>query len=236
MKTTDNERSARLLQQWLNEQGTPVTVDGWLGHQTLTAMEATLPEFDRAKLAETLRGQDVDRTPPAPRTGGWTPAPMPPNPNHWPADNPEALRNHYGVPGANLVRVLPPYPLYYDGHELEQGFACNVLVRPSLDRIFAQILEHYGPARIRALKLDQYSGCYNNRPITGGTRLSTHAWGIAIDWWAARNSFRADHTTAALAGDEYIPFWEIWESEGWISLGRLRNFDWMHVQAARIRG
>ena len=29
-------------------------------------------------------------------------------------------------------------------------------------------------------------------------------------------------------------FWEIVESEGWTSLGRARDFDWMHFQAPRL--
>jgi len=29
-------------------------------------------------------------------------------------------------------------------------------------------------------------------------------------------------------------FWKAWEEEGWLSLGRSRNFDWMHVQACRL--
>ena len=29
-------------------------------------------------------------------------------------------------------------------------------------------------------------------------------------------------------------WWGCWEDEGWISLGRRRNFDWMHIQAARL--
>ncbi len=32
---------------------------------------------------------------------------------------------------------------------------------------------------------------------------------------------------------EYDAWWELWEKEGWINLGRTRNYDWMHVQATR---
>ena len=35
-------------------------------------------------------------------------------------------------------------------------------------------------------------------------------------------------------GPEYDAWWRCWESEGWVSLGRLRNFDWMHIQAAKL--
>lgn len=27
---------------------------------------------------------------------------------------------------------------------------------------------------------------------------------------------------------------QCWETGGWVSLGRTRNYDWIHVQAARI--
>lgn len=28
--------------------------------------------------------------------------------------------------------------------------------------------------------------------------------------------------------------WKCWEEEGWVSLGRQRNYDRMHVQAAKL--
>jgi hypothetical protein len=37
-----------------------------------------------------------------------------------------------------------------------------------------------------------------------------------------------------MAQPEYAPFLDLWEAEGFVSLGRARNFDWMHVQAARL--
>ena len=61
-----------------------------------------------------------------------------------------------------------------------------------------------------------------------------HAWGIAIDWDADRNPLRATSKDAAMATPRYAKFLDLWEEEGWLSLGRARNFDWMHVQAATL--
>jgi hypothetical protein len=70
--------------------------------------------------------------------------------------------------------------------------------------------------------------------MRGGDRWSMHSWGIAIDFDPTRNSLHADHTQARLAQPDCNEFWRIWEDEGWVSLGRARDFDWMHVQAARL--
>ncbi len=64
--------------------------------------------------------------------------------------------------------------------------------------------------------------------------MSTHSWGIAIDWDADRNPLRATSKTALLATPPYAKFLDLWEEEGFVSLGRARNYDWMHVQAARL--
>ena len=45
---------------------------------------------------------------------------------------------------------------------------------------------------------------------------------------------RMDSTEAEFAKPEYDKWWECWEDEGWTSLGRTRDFDWMHVQAAHL--
>lgn len=57
---------------------------------------------------------------------------------------------------------------------------------------------------------------------------------LAIDFDPERNALKASNKTARLARPDCVEFWKIWESEGWVSLGRTRNFDWMHVQAARL--
>ncbi|MCH7410937.1 hypothetical protein MM239_16125 [Belliella sp. DSM 111904] len=61
-----------------------------------------------------------------------------------------------------------------------------------------------------------------------------HSWGIAIDFDPSNNQLKWGRDMATFAGPEYHAWWDIWESEGWVSLGRLRNFDWMHVQAASL--
>jgi hypothetical protein len=61
-----------------------------------------------------------------------------------------------------------------------------------------------------------------------------HAFACAIDWDPERNPLRADHRWAQFAKPEYQPFLDAWEAEGWTSLGRAKDFDWMHVQAAHL--
>ncbi|MCA1748660.1 MAG: M15 family metallopeptidase [Sphingomonadales bacterium] len=70
--------------------------------------------------------------------------------------------------------------------------------------------------------------------MRGGSSWSMHSWGIAIDFDPANNQLRWGRDRARMAKPAYAPFLNAWESEGWISLGRERNFDWMHVQAARL--
>ena len=70
--------------------------------------------------------------------------------------------------------------------------------------------------------------------MRGGTQYSMHSWGIAIDFDPERNQLNWGRDRARLAAADCVPFWDIWEAEGWVSLGRARNFDWMHVQAARL--
>lgn len=64
--------------------------------------------------------------------------------------------------------------------------------------------------------------------------LVLHSWGIAIDYDPDRNQLQWGRDRAVFAGPDYDAWWQFWEEEGWTSLGRTRNFDWMHVQAAKL--
>ncbi|TXT41117.1 MAG: hypothetical protein FD135_576 [Comamonadaceae bacterium] len=68
----------------------------------------------------------------------------------------------------------------------------------------------------------------------GGSTTSTHGWGIAFDFDPDHNPLKWDQNRARLAQPEYAAWWQCWEAEGWVSLERSRNCDWMHVQAARV--
>lgn len=139
----------------------------------------------------------------------------------------------YGKMGTRQTLIKPPYKCFYDG-QLVKGISLHEKVAPSAARVLAKVLEIYGLDRIKELKLNQYSGSLNVRKMRGGSLWSMHSWGIAIDWDAGDNQLNWDHTRALFAKPEYVPWWEAWEAEGWISLGRERDYDWMHVQAARL--
>ncbi|HEU0223340.1 MAG TPA: hypothetical protein VFR34_14165, partial [Paracoccaceae bacterium] len=111
---------------------------------------------------------------------------------------------------------------------------CHERAADSLARILARVAATYAPAEIERLGLDMLSGDYQARRMRGGTRTSMHAWGIAIDFDGCNNRLTWGRDQASFARDAYLPWWQIWEEEGWVSLGRHRNFEWAHVQAARL--
>lgn len=137
-----------------------------------------------------------------------------------------------GNPVPTQGKVYPPYPMYYGSKKIRY-ISCHPLIVDRLQRIFDRTFAHYGH-RVHDLGLDQYSGCYNYRKMRGGSRLSMHSWGTAIDLDAANNQLKWGRNKARFGKDIYNKFWEIVESEGGVSLGRERNFDWMHFQFARI--
>jgi hypothetical protein len=104
----------------------------------------------------------------------------------------------------------------------------------SAGRVLQKAFDHYGMEKLKDLGLDLFGGCYNNRPMRGGTQLSMHAYACAIDFDPERNQLKWSKKQARLAKADCIKWWEFWEAEGWVSLGRARDFDWMHVQAARL--
>ena len=152
--------------------------------------------------------------------------------NLWPRQR--DMREFYGEPGTGHVRITPPYPIFYGGQPMPKGYFIHQRCHDSRMRIYERTLAEYGLERIAELGIDRFGGCYNNRVMRNGTALSTHAFACAEDWDPARNPLRADRTTAQFAKPAYGAFIDAFEREGWISLGRARNFDWMHFQAARL--
>jgi len=196
-------------------------IDGFWGPQTNFAFNSL--EFAEEHGAPPAPWRDVE--------------PSTANPHNWPLEREAALIAFYGQPGteSNLVSVEVPYThrLSWDTSTRVHRIRCHKLVADSLVRVLDRVLDHYGPDQIQALRLDLWGGSYNKRRKRGGTAWSTHAWGIALDYDPDRNQLKWGRDRASFAQPAYDAWWSFWEEEGWVSLGRVANFDWMHVQAAR---
>jgi hypothetical protein len=142
-------------------------------------------------------------------------------------------RRFYGAPGTNHMMLDLPYEMTYDGKPVKR-ITINKKCADSAFRALTQIAKEYNAADRKKLGLSIFAGCFNNRVMRGGTQLSMHAYACAIDFDPGRNQLKWGRDKARLAQPDCEAFWKAWEAEGWLSLGRARNFDWMHVQAARL--
>lgn len=142
----------------------------------------------------------------------------------------------FGAPGANLTRVQLPFPfrIAWDPAKTITSTMANVRVKVPLEKIWTRTLNHYTLGGIQTLRLDMFGGCFNIRKMRGGTALSMHSFGIAWDIDPERNQLKWNRGRANLDAPVYDKFWSFVEDEGGVSLGRARDFDWMHFQFARL--
>lgn len=143
----------------------------------------------------------------------------------------------YGQPGTQQTTLHLPFPMKiaWDKSHVIKKFSVHRKVHDSALRCFVKIAQTYSEAERTALGIDLFGGCLNVRKMRGGNSWSMHSWGIAIDFDPERNPLRASKKTARLAKPDAVAFWNIWEAEGWTSLGRKYDFDFMHVEATRGR-
>lgn len=185
-----------------------VTADGVAGKATLAALDKALP-----------------------------PSAVPSNKPFWPSQSGvPAVFGPAGGPDCTAGRVNLPFafPLAWDDSQRITSFSCHAKVAAPLTRIFKAAAAHYGEETFRRLRLDQFGGCYNYRPMRGGSSLSMHAWGIAVDLDPVNNGLNTPSPQAKFSHSDYLPFWRIVEAEGAVSLGRTINRDWMHFQFATL--
>lgn len=91
----------------------------------------------------------------------------------------------------NMVKWVPPYTIYYsDGKRtpLKTIFLHKKVV-DVFTAAYTEVKNTFEPKEIDALRLNISGGAFNYRVVRGGNRLSTHAFGIAIDMDPARNPY-----------------------------------------------
>jgi len=142
----------------------------------------------------------------------------------------------YGKPnqtGSYLVSIKLPFPmkLAWDKNTIVKTMRCHKLVANQLIAIFTEILQVYGLAKIQELGIDLFGGCFNFRQMRGGSDWSRHSWGIAVDLDPERNQLKETSKTARFARPEYEQMINIFYKHGFVSLGREKNYDFMHFEA-----
>ncbi len=159
------------------------------------------------------------------------------NPYHFPAEQADALNDYYGEPcSARLIKVPCPWTLRldWDLKATTRTISIHEKLSDSLSGILNKAYQVYGLDGIKKYGLDRYGGSFNCRKKRGSASAwSTHAWGISIDWFPSKNKLKWRSDQASLAHKDLNEWWELWEKEGWVSLGRSEDRDWMHVQAAK---
>ena len=194
----------------------PGEIDGYYGHNTQNAFEAWIDEQeDRPSWSPDRDYVDTK----------------------WPSQS--GVRQFFGEPGNPKCTagkaVLPiPFKIAWNTSQSITRFSCHELVADALTGIYRDAVQHYGEKQFRALRLDLFGGCYNLRKMRGGSRYSMHSWGIAVDHDPEHNQLRWDSNRASFARPKYDAWWRIVEGYGAVSLGRQRDFDWMHFQFATL--
>jgi len=239
------------FEQWLQSRLTahrfPVgPIDGVIGEKTVAALKA----FQKARGMEVTGKADGStvamlRTPSStvlPETKAGIPdrdvAPAKesflPSTTIWPRQ--AECMHYYGPVGQNQTQIEIPFDmvLAWDKGTRIRKMTLHQRVAPSALRVLQRVAGLYSAAERANLGINLFGGSLNVRRMRGGSSYSMHSWGIAIDFDPERNQLKWGAPLARLSHQDAVPFWAEWEREGWLSLGRARDFDWMHVQAARL--
>ena len=147
--------------------------------------------------------------------------------------------------GSSIRKIAPPdkWRLYYQDDQRGlvpvSGIRMHKLLKDvfvaALDDIWDFAKQEIGGGRsddqirkwLHNKRVDQHGGGFNFRKITGGSKLSLHAYGIAIDW-------DPDHNPRKRPLTKTLPDWwyDIWAKHGWTDGRKFPTPDPMHVQFA----
>lgn len=226
------------LQSRLTSHNFPVgEIDGVIGAETTKALIAfqASRRLPTTGLADAVTVEALRAT-----STGTVPRPADPvqavasAPSAWPRQ--AAVPNFYGERGSHLTSFEVPYDmvLAWDASARVKRITCHQLVADAALRVYQKTAGIYSAAERVDLGLNKFGGSFNIRKMRGGTSWSMHSWAIAFDHDPERNSLNTHKPKARLSQEDAVPFWEAWEAEGAVSLGRARDYDYMHAQFARL--
>ena len=161
----------------------------------------------------------------------------------WPHEDVRALNEFYGDPrgsngeasplwqSANLAPWTPPYPIFYSDGKRSPLVHLRVHRKclATFTDAFKDALETLGHDYLVEHRLDISGGTFNFRMERGGTRLSVHSWGCAIDVNPGQNP--VPHKWMANRGMMDLQFAEILEKHGFCWRGAHGDIDCMHFSS-----
>lgn len=150
----------------------------------------------------------------------------------WPKDTQAARNAFYGDPGkgeipAQMVPVVPPFAMYYEGRRVK-SLLFHRKAAPALLAALNEIWDYCGrdQARIDAAGVSKYAGAYNHRLVRGSKfKWSNHAYAAAIDLNAGENALGVKKgTMPQFVVDAFCRQGAMWG--GWYN----QRPDWMHFE------
>jgi hypothetical protein len=147
--------------------------------------------------------------------------------------------------GENIRKIAPPdgWQLYYQDDDKGLVPVSGIRMHKLLEDVFQAALDgiwDFAKQQIgdspsgdairdwlHKKRLDQHGGGFNFRKITGGSKLSLHSYGIAIDW-------DPDHNPRKKPLTKTLPDWwyDVWANRGWSDGRNFPTPDPMHIQFA----
>jgi hypothetical protein len=145
----------------------------------------------------------------------------------WPNPDQASLAAFYGRAGdeSKLVALnVEGLGIKYDTKPVKV-IRCHSKVAASLRRVLDAISKGTNKD-----VLTEFAGCYNNRPMRGGSLPSLHARGAAIDLDPDHN---ANHQIWPISAIMPLEIMEAFAREGWMAAGAFWSRDAMHFQATK---
>jgi len=150
----------------------------------------------------------------------------------WPKDNQTARNAFYGDPGkgqiaAQMVPVVPPFAMYYEGRKIK-AIQFHRKAAPALLAALNEIWDYcqHDQKKVDAAGVSNYAGAYNHRMVRGSsTKWSNHAYAAAIDLNAGENALGVKKgTMPQFVVDAFCRQGAMWG--GWYT----SRPDWMHFE------